>query len=82
MKESYMKGVASHHSSESCLDGPQGRGEALTGESTGAALSSEITPIRRQTPLDEGECTISCTDKARYGRLRRSQRPAACVDTF
>ena len=32
MKESYMKGVASHHSPESCLDGPQGRGEALTGD--------------------------------------------------
>jgi hypothetical protein len=56
MKESYMKGLASHHSPESCLDEPQGSGEALTGGSTGAVLSSEITQIRRQTMLTEWEC--------------------------
>ena len=47
MKESYQKGVATHLSPESCLDGPRGRGEALTGGSTGGLLSSENTPIRR-----------------------------------
>jgi len=65
MKESYMKGLANHHSSESCLDEPQGRGETLSGGNTGAVLSSEITPIRRQTLLDEGECIIRHTAQRR-----------------
>jgi hypothetical protein len=47
MKESYQKGIANHLSPESCLDDPRGRGEALTGESTGGLLSSEITSYRR-----------------------------------
>ena len=63
MQESYMKSIASYHSSESCLDDPQGSGEALTGESTGAVLSSEITLTRRQTPLDEGESDIEAYRK-------------------
>ena len=46
MKESYGEGVANRTGSESCLDGPRGRGEALTGESTGGLLNSENTPIR------------------------------------
>jgi len=46
MKESYNEGVASHIGPESCLDVPRGRGEALTGESTGGLLSSEITFYR------------------------------------
>jgi len=41
MQESYQKGVANHLSPESCLDGPRGRGEALTGGSTGGLLSSD-----------------------------------------
>ncbi len=43
MKESYNEGVASHIDPESCLDDPRGRGEALTGGSTGGLLSSENT---------------------------------------
>ena len=46
-KESYQKGVATHLSPESCLDDPRGRGEALTGGSTGGLLSSENTIFRR-----------------------------------
>lgn len=38
MEESYMKGVASHHGPESCLDRQQCDGEALTGENTGAPI--------------------------------------------
>jgi hypothetical protein len=53
MKESYDKGVAGHIGPESCLDVPRGRGEALTGESTGGLSSSEITSIRRQTLYSE-----------------------------
>ena len=49
MQESYMKGLANHHSPESCLDDQQWHGEALIGEHAGTVLSSEITLIRRQT---------------------------------
>ena len=77
-----MKGLATHHGPESCLDNLQRHGEALTGESTGAVLSSEITTIRRQTLLNEGECDINHTVMARYGWLRRNQRPAACVEAL
>lgn len=82
MKESDMKGIANHHGPESCLDLQQWGGEALTGEHTGRPLSSEITSIRRLTLFNEGESNIGRTIKARYGRLRRSQRPQACVDAF
>ena len=51
MKESHMKGSANHHSPESCLDDQQWHREALTGETTGAVLNSEITQIRRQNPV-------------------------------
>jgi hypothetical protein len=74
MKESYMKGIANHHGPESCLDLQQWGGEALTGEHTGGPLSSEITSIRRLTLLNEGESNTVHTIKARYERLRRSQR--------
>ena len=40
MKESYNEGVASHIDPESCLDDPQGRGEALTGGNTGGLRGS------------------------------------------
>ena len=46
MKESYGEGVANRTGSESCLDGPRGSGEALTGESTGELLNSENTSNR------------------------------------
>jgi hypothetical protein len=83
MKISYMKGIANHHGPESCLDlhpDLSGGGEALTGESTGLKLSSEITSIRRLTLYSEGEGNIVHTIKARYVWLRRSQRTRACVE--
>jgi len=39
MKEAYSEDGAHHTSSESCLDSPQGYGEALTGESTGELVT-------------------------------------------
>ena len=56
MKESYNEGVASHIGPESCLDTPRGGRDALTGESTGGLLNSEITSSRKQTLWPEGEC--------------------------
>ena len=55
MKESYNKGLASHIGPESCLDGPRGRGEALTGESAGGLLSSENTTFRELSQSAVGE---------------------------
>lgn len=80
MEVSHIKGVASRYGPESCLDKQQCGGEALTGENTGALLSSENTHNCRQTLYNEGESNIVHTEKARDGRLRRSQRTAACVE--
>jgi len=55
MKESYNEGKASHIGPESCLDDPRGRGEALTGGSTGGLLSSEITLFREPTAWTDRE---------------------------
>ena len=57
MQESHMKSIASYHSSESCLDYLQGSGEALTGESTGAVLSSEITSFEGRPRWMRGKAT-------------------------
>ena len=65
MKESYREDDAHHSGPESCLDGPRGRGEALTGESTGGLLSSEITSSRMPTRWCAGEGNISGNDPTR-----------------
>ena len=38
MEELYAEGLATHGDPESCVDDPQGRGEALTGASAGRAI--------------------------------------------
>jgi RNA-directed DNA polymerase len=38
MEELYVEGLASHDGPESCVDGPRGRGEALTGVGAGQAI--------------------------------------------
>jgi hypothetical protein len=43
MKESYGKDPASHPDPESCVDGREDAGEALTGAHPGQPLSSEIS---------------------------------------
>ena len=65
MQESYKEGDAHHFDPESCLDDPRGRGEALTGESTGGLLSSEITSSRMPTRLTAAEGKIKSGDKTR-----------------
>ncbi|VGO22848.1 hypothetical protein SCARR_04945 [Pontiella sulfatireligans] len=82
MKESYNEGLASHIGPESCLDNPRGCGKALTGESTGGLLSSEITCYQRQTSWTVRECNM-------VGRVNRERSTAlaeswnlACADTL
>ena len=82
MKESYNEGIASHIGPESCLDDPRGRGKALTGESTGGLVSSEITSFQRQTSWAVWECnTVGRADRERPAALAES-RILACVDTL
>jgi hypothetical protein len=38
MEELYVEGVATHGGPESCVDGPRGRGEALTGVRVGRVI--------------------------------------------
>src|SRR5664279_2694449 len=47
MEELHVEGVAAHDDPESCVDDPQGRGEALTGACAGRA----IEPRNRMTAL-------------------------------
>ncbi len=42
MQESHGEGIASHTNPESCVDGREAGGEALTGAHTGQPLSREI----------------------------------------
>ncbi len=42
MKEPHRKGIANHPGPESCADGGNTMGEALTGVYTGQPLNSEI----------------------------------------
>lgn len=74
MQESYGKGAATHAGHESCLDDPQGRGEALTVVRTGGLLSSEITfsGCRQRHPF--WECNIRGRVKASGNGIRRSLR--------
>ena len=52
MEESYQKGVATHLSPESCLDDPRGRGEALTGGSTGGLWITHLDALSKTQSLD------------------------------
>jgi len=72
MQESHSEGPAIHTGHESCLDGPQGRGEALAVVRTGGPMSSEITQLRTRTLYAVGERNIRRRDKASDGGVRRS----------
>lgn len=74
MKESYSEGLANHIGPESCLDDPRGRGKALTGESIGGLLNSEITLFREPTAWTgwEGNTEVRVSTRAaiRLGGVR------------
>ncbi len=79
MKESYYEGIASHIGPESCLDDPQGRGEALTGESTGVVLNSENTLSRRPSQWAGAKATRMRT-LCKCGSAPAESETNACVD--
>lgn len=81
MKESYYENLANYISRESCLDGPRGRGEALTGESTGTVLSSENTTIQRPSRWTGAKATRPMSLCERSVALAES-KTSACVDVF
>jgi hypothetical protein len=76
MKESYGEDAAHHTGPESCLDGPRGSGEALTGESTGELLNSKNT--KSWEPRRLGECSqrqqVAQRAANRLARKRRGGR--------
>jgi hypothetical protein len=51
MKESYVKGLATHSGPESCGGARKGDGEALTGERVGWVLSREMEIVRDADPV-------------------------------
>jgi hypothetical protein len=55
MKVPYVEDLANHSSPESCGWYSNGLAEALTGESVGRLLSSEITTLWVPTTCTEGE---------------------------
>ena len=55
MQEPYGEGIAPHTDPESCVDGREAGGEALTGARTGQPLSCEIKSSGTPTLLSEAE---------------------------
>lgn len=80
MKVPYMKDLASHHGPESCLDAPQGRREALTGESVSMVLSSEIMTFGSRPRFVSGSATVRVPLTGEVRNFRRSLRPIACTE--
>ena len=76
MKEPYMEGVANRHGPESCAGDGNVAGEALTGESAGRLLSSEITSSGRRPRWLRGKATQRATPTRVAGRSRGVGEPA------
>lgn len=82
MKVLHCKDLANHASPESCGGSGNTAAEALTGESVGGTLSSEITVFWVPTSCLDREGNIDHSANASYGRTWRSLSILACVDTF
>ncbi len=61
MKESYGEGLANHTDLESCGGGSNVMAEALTEESAGQPLSSEISFFRVPTVFSDWEGIMECS---------------------
>ena len=91
MKESYVKGLATHGGPESCVVAREGGGEALTGVRAGRVLSRERTFLRGADAVGESgrphpghRYRETCRDPARsetpcmYGNTSRENREIPC----
>ena len=82
MKESYGEGLATHTGPESCVGGPQGRVEALTGARAGRVLSREMNLTSGDADaVGEAEGNTGRVDIARRAGAPRGQRPRARTET-
>jgi RNA-directed DNA polymerase len=59
MEELYVEGLATHGGPESCVDDPQGRGEALAGARTGRAIEPRNRNNRGADTVQEVEGNIA-----------------------
>jgi hypothetical protein len=83
VKVSNDKGKANHIVSESCAEGSNPLGEALTGEQTGRVLSRERRiDYRAPTSSNTAEGNIATCDKASAEQALRGQRPQTCLETL
>src|SRR5664280_2199225 len=71
MEELHVKGVAAHDDPESCVDDPQGRGEALTGACAGRAIEPRNQGFGVPT-LSQGRKALSLVALARVARGPRA----------
>ena len=82
MKVSYNEDLANHIDLESCLDLPQGCGEALTEESAGKLFSSEITQVQKSIPWSGGEDNISISVNCEQMGILAEFINLACTEIF
>jgi RNA-directed DNA polymerase len=79
MKEPHIEGVATHDDPESCTDGREAGGEALTGARTGSVLSRENRQSGAPTSLSETEGdTTRGRHRESLGGPARSQTRSTC----
>ena len=83
MKVSNDKGVTNHIASESCAEGSNPPGEALTGEQAGRVLSRERRiDFGAPTLSNSAEGNTATRDKVSAEQALRGQRPRACLETL
>src|SRR5450759_2492009 len=80
MEELHVAGVAAHDDPESCVDDPQGRGEALTGACAGRAIEPRNQGVRGADVVTRTEGTIDGGASASRQRTARGQRTRACTE--
>jgi hypothetical protein len=77
MKESYIKGLATHGDPESCVVRRKAGHEVLTGARTGTVLSREIRQFRVPTLYSQAEGNTEVVAIARRHLALRGLRPVA-----
>src|SRR5664280_2829662 len=80
MEELHVEGVAAHDDPESCVDDPQGRGEALTGACAGRAIEPRNQGFGVPTLSQGRKATIAGGASASRQGTPRGQRTRACTE--